>query len=184
MISKLLQRLTYANVISTLALFLALGGGAYAATKLPSNSVSSKQIKARSIKASDLASGAVTLSKLKSNSVDGSKVVDNSLSGSDINEGALGPVPAAVALGRVDYEAASAALPRGATNASVTANCPAGLSVVGGGGRVANPTRAGLNHSFPAGRGGWTVEAFNSDPGADSTVTAFAICAQASSTTP
>jgi hypothetical protein len=28
-------RLTYANVTATLALFLALGGGAYAATSLP-----------------------------------------------------------------------------------------------------------------------------------------------------
>jgi hypothetical protein len=40
---------TYANVIATLALFLALGGGAYAASKLPKNSVTAKQIKSNSI---------------------------------------------------------------------------------------------------------------------------------------
>lgn len=52
---RLRPRLTYANVIATLALFLALGGGAYAATQLPKNSVGSKQIKPGSIRLADLA---------------------------------------------------------------------------------------------------------------------------------
>lgn len=38
-------RLGYANVIATLALFVALGGGAYAALKLPPKSVGTKQLK-------------------------------------------------------------------------------------------------------------------------------------------
>jgi hypothetical protein len=38
-------RLTYANVVSTLCLFLLLGGGAYAAAHLPKNSVGTKQLK-------------------------------------------------------------------------------------------------------------------------------------------
>jgi hypothetical protein len=38
-------RLTYANVLSTLALFVALGGGAYAASQLPANSVGTQQLK-------------------------------------------------------------------------------------------------------------------------------------------
>jgi hypothetical protein len=37
-------RLTFANVVSVIALFLALGGGAYAAFHLPKNSVRSKNI--------------------------------------------------------------------------------------------------------------------------------------------
>lgn len=37
-------KLTYANVIATVALFVALGGGAYAATQLPKNSVGPKQL--------------------------------------------------------------------------------------------------------------------------------------------
>ena len=183
MFTKLLRNLTYSNVVATLALFLALGGGAYAAVKLPSNSVSTKQIKTGAVRASDLGKGAVTLSKIKANSVDSSKVIANSLTGDDVNEGALGAVPAATALARIDYESATAPVPAGATSASVTANCPQGMVVTGGGGRVSNPTKGGLNHSFPAARGGWTVEAFNTDTAA-STVTAFAICAQAASTTP
>jgi hypothetical protein len=43
------ERLTYANVVATLCLFLLLGGGAYAATQLPANSVGTKQIKDRAV---------------------------------------------------------------------------------------------------------------------------------------
>ena len=43
------RRLTYANVIATLALFLALNVGAYAAFKLPPNSVGSAQLKNKAV---------------------------------------------------------------------------------------------------------------------------------------
>jgi Collagen triple helix repeat (20 copies) len=49
------QRLTYANVIATFALFLALGGGAYAATQLPTNSVGTGQLKAGAVTAGKIA---------------------------------------------------------------------------------------------------------------------------------
>jgi hypothetical protein len=62
-------RLTYANVIATLALFLALGGGAYAATQLPKNSVGSKQ--------------------LKKDAVTSAKVKDGSLQASDLQAGVI-----------------------------------------------------------------------------------------------
>src|SRR3954449_2371264 len=47
--SKMWSRLTYANVVATLALFLALGGGAYAAARLPPNSVGAQQIKPNAV---------------------------------------------------------------------------------------------------------------------------------------
>jgi hypothetical protein len=55
-------RLTYANVISTLALFIVLGGSAYAATQITgkqikNNTVTSADIKNRSLKAVDFKSG-------------------------------------------------------------------------------------------------------------------------------
>jgi hypothetical protein len=49
------QRLTYANVIATLALFLVLGGGAYAATQLPRNSVGTGQLKPEAVTAGKIA---------------------------------------------------------------------------------------------------------------------------------
>jgi hypothetical protein len=54
MLSRLRARLTYANVTATLALFIALGGGSYAAVTIPRNSVGSEQVKPGSLRASDL----------------------------------------------------------------------------------------------------------------------------------
>jgi hypothetical protein len=59
MLTKLRSRLSYSNMIATMALFIALGGGAYAAATLPKNSVGSKQLKAN----------AVTSSKVKNRSL-------------------------------------------------------------------------------------------------------------------
>jgi hypothetical protein len=42
-------RLTYANVMATLAFSLAIGGGAYAAFHLPKNSVKSKNIRVATV---------------------------------------------------------------------------------------------------------------------------------------
>jgi len=50
-------RLTYANVVATLALFLALGGVSYAAVAIPNNSVGSAQIKDGQVMATDISPG-------------------------------------------------------------------------------------------------------------------------------
>jgi hypothetical protein len=68
-------RLSYANVVATLALVLALGGVSYAAMKLPKNSVGTKQI--------------------KNNAVTGAKVKKHTLTGKNINLKKLGTVPSA-----------------------------------------------------------------------------------------
>lgn len=46
---RLRSYLTYSNVIAAVALFIALGGISYAATKLPKNSVGTKQIKNKAV---------------------------------------------------------------------------------------------------------------------------------------
>ncbi len=56
-------RPTYANVTATIALFLALGGVAYASFHLPKNSVKSKNIVDGQVKAPDLAPNAVKVVK-------------------------------------------------------------------------------------------------------------------------
>jgi hypothetical protein len=53
------RHLKFANVISMLALFVALGGVSYAALKLPKNSVGSKQIKANAVKSSKVKNGSL-----------------------------------------------------------------------------------------------------------------------------
>jgi hypothetical protein len=53
-VSRIRQHLTYANVMATLAVFLVLGGGAYAAFHLPKNSVRSRNIVNGQVKTKDL----------------------------------------------------------------------------------------------------------------------------------
>jgi hypothetical protein len=67
---RLRSKLTYANLVSTLCLFLLLGGGAaFAAAKLAKNSVGTKQIKNNAITAAKSKNGAVTGSKIKLSSL-------------------------------------------------------------------------------------------------------------------
>ena len=61
---RLRSKLTYANVMATIAVFIALGGAAYAAG-LPKNSVGSKQIKKNAVSGAKIKKGAVTGAKIK-----------------------------------------------------------------------------------------------------------------------
>jgi len=59
-------KLTYANVVATIALVIAVGGGAaIAATSLPKNSVKAKQIAKEAVKSSKIAKDAATGAKVK-----------------------------------------------------------------------------------------------------------------------
>jgi len=53
-VSVILRRLSYANVVATVALFVALGGGAYAAIKLPPNSVGATQIRPSAVRSAEV----------------------------------------------------------------------------------------------------------------------------------
>jgi hypothetical protein len=90
---KLRSHLTYANVMATVAVFLALGGAAaIAATSVCTGGlpcVNSDDIIDGEVKNPDLATGAVGGAKLASNSVGTGKVVDNSLQGVDLLDGTV-----------------------------------------------------------------------------------------------
>ena len=76
--AKLRPHLTFANIVSSIALFVALGGGAYAVS-IPRNSVGGPQLKR----------GAVTASKIKKGAVTSAKVKDRSLLATDFRRGQL-----------------------------------------------------------------------------------------------
>jgi hypothetical protein len=113
-------RLTYANVIATLALFIALGGVGYAATQLPKNSVGPKQLKRNAVTAAKIKNGAVT--------------------GAKVQLGSLGVVPNAAHAGTADRASTAgsvdslpklepvriAALENGCVNTNVSLFGPAG----------------------------------------------------------
>ncbi|HEX4563977.1 MAG TPA: hypothetical protein VH115_05925 [Solirubrobacteraceae bacterium] len=46
---RIADRLTYANTVATIALFIALGGASYAAIEVPANSVGPRQLRARAV---------------------------------------------------------------------------------------------------------------------------------------
>lgn len=73
---RIRSKLTYSNVVSTLCLFLIVGGGAYAAARLPKNSVGAKEI--------------------KKNAVASSEAKNNALKGVDIKEATLSNVGSAL----------------------------------------------------------------------------------------
>lgn len=54
MLGRLTQRLTYANITATLALFIALGGSSYAALSLPRNSVGPQQLRPGAVRSADV----------------------------------------------------------------------------------------------------------------------------------
>ncbi len=83
------KRITYANVMSSITVFLVLGGGAaYAAKKIGSN-----EIKGNSITTGKIKKEAVTASKLKKNSVTTVKIADGAVTGAKLNLGSVGTVP-------------------------------------------------------------------------------------------
>lgn len=60
MVRSVRSRLTYANVVATLALFIALGGASYAAVKLPKNSVGGAQVRNGSLTGADVKDRSLT----------------------------------------------------------------------------------------------------------------------------
>jgi hypothetical protein len=85
MLRRLHPRLTYANVVSTIALALAIGGGtAYAATK-----IGTKNIRYHAVTGSKVASNAITASKVKNSALSGWDIRNNSIRSSDIRTGTL-----------------------------------------------------------------------------------------------
>ena len=88
------SRLTFANVVSLMALFVALSGGAYALT-IPKNSVGAKQLKKSAVTAPKIKKSAVTSAKVRNGSLAGTDVRDDSLTGGDLDESTLATVPSA-----------------------------------------------------------------------------------------
>jgi hypothetical protein len=157
----------YANVASTLALVVALGGTSYAAVALPKNSVGNEQ--------------------LKTNAVTSGKVKDRTLLGKDFKAGQLpadprgpagapGPKGDAGAPGATGEQGApgppgvsgwqrvyDSRVVNGNSSIDGSISCPAGKRVLGGGAYAPGLT---LVSSFPAADTIWNVEVRNTNAGA------------------
>lgn len=73
------KRVTYANVMSSIAVFLVLGGGAAIAAGLAKNSVGSKQLKKNAVTETKIKNGVVTSGKIADGSIVTAKLADGSV---------------------------------------------------------------------------------------------------------
>ena len=96
-LARVRARVTYANTMSTVAVFIALGGTAWAASALPRNSVGPAQIR----------TGAVGSSEIRNNSIRSADIRNRSISLRDLSpsarsslRGAQGPAGPAGPPGR------------------------------------------------------------------------------------
>jgi hypothetical protein len=159
------QKLSFANVVSVLALFVALGGTGFAASQLGKNTVGTKQLK----------KNAVTTAKVKKEAITGAKVKKGTLTGKQVNGSTLTGVSAAN-LGTVQYASAVVTITPGPDGTIAAAVCPTGQKVIGGGAQVSDPKVAFVNESLPAAdRNGWLANGFILG-GGSSTMTVTAIC--------
>jgi hypothetical protein len=101
------KHLTYANVFSTIGVFLLLAGGTAIAAKqlgkktvgakqLKKNAVTTAKIKAKAVTKAKIADGAIDSTKLADGSVTTTKIADGAVNGADIN-GASTPFSQVVA---------------------------------------------------------------------------------------
>lgn len=94
-------RLTYANVMSSIAVFLVLGGAtAFAAQKIGSNeikgnSITTGKIKKEAVTKAKIKKGSIDSSKLANNAVTTSKIANDAVTGDKANEATFGQVPSA-----------------------------------------------------------------------------------------
>ncbi len=160
----------FSNVVACLALFVALGGSVYAASK-----IDGKHVKRNSLPGNRLKPKSVTANRIKPKVLTGRQVKARSLTGRQINQGTLDDVTAA-RLGGVHYRATSVALPpTGWPVTRVTADCPQGTSVIGGGATLSRE-ESRVDESGPTPlRTGWTASGVAWFSGTTMTVTA--ICA-------
>jgi hypothetical protein len=107
------KRPSPALVISLLALFVALGGSAYAASK-----IGTKQIKNGAVTAAKIKKNAVTGTKIKKGAITAAKIKNGSVTGAKIKLSSLGTVPSATNAGH----ASSADHAGSADNATNAAN--------------------------------------------------------------
>jgi hypothetical protein len=84
------NKLTYANVMSSIAVFLVLGGAtAFAASQVGRNSVGTKQLKRNAVTSAKLKRNAVTAPKIRAGSVTAAKIRNGVVGASKIKAGAI-----------------------------------------------------------------------------------------------
>jgi trimeric autotransporter adhesin len=191
-LKQIRKRLTYANVMSSIAVFLILGGAtAFAASKIganqiKANAITTGKIKKAAVTASKLKDGSVTNTKIADNAVTTGKIADSAVTGAKIASGAV----TASKLGAITVQTAKQAVAASAGD-SANVDCPAGQRAISGGGAwntfnkdlsflSTRPIRSSTDTGQMANgevAGGWRASGFNAT-GAPDTILVWVLCAQ------
>jgi len=128
---KTRSRLTYANVMSSLAVFMVLGGGAAIAAKssLPKNSVGTKQLRKGGVRTADIRKQAVTLPKIATSA----RAALRGQSGPRGVTGQQGPGGPPGAFGSVVIRFVEFSVEAESISSQEVASCEPGERAVGGG---------------------------------------------------
>lgn len=132
------EHLSYSNVIATLALFVALGGGAWALSK---NSVGSREIEKGGVRSSEIENGTVKGKDVKEETLGAGEIADGSIGAAELGDGAVGSGELA------DGSVESSKIPNNAVAASEIAGSAVGSSEIAanavGSGKVINGSLTG-----------------------------------------
>jgi hypothetical protein len=179
---------SFANAISLIALFVALGGTSLAAVSLTKNSVGAKQIKKNAVRASEIKSRAVGTSEVRNASLlaedFGPGQLPAGAKGDKGDTGSFGSIS-------VQFQQAAADLANGA-EISIDVHCLPGQTAIGGGTRgdltnseltkvtASRPIIATDNSGAPADNGtftGWRGTFVNENNGTGIRPEVWVICA-------
>jgi hypothetical protein len=180
MLSRFGRRLSYANVMATVALFVALGGSSYAALNLPKASVGPKQLKKNSVTSPKVKRGSLLASDFKASQ----RARLRGPRGPQGTQGVAGPSGATKVISRASEYVTIAP----DDSDTVFVNCNPGEVATGGGIGQTNGLLLDMQavSSVPViGAGGvptgWTVRSVNTDSNNDNmgtiSLAAYAVCA-------
>jgi hypothetical protein len=88
-LTRLRSKLTYANVMATIAVFLVLTGIGFAVAKLPKRSVGARQLKNGAVHTKKIHKNAVNASKIKTGAVGRSEIASGAVATSEISNQAV-----------------------------------------------------------------------------------------------
>ncbi len=174
--SRIRQRLTYSNVISTICLFLLIGGGtAFAASELGKESIGPRQLKKEAVTPAKLSA------KAKSTLAGpAGPAGQKGATGATGPAGPAGPAGAAGAAATVSTELVNAVTANDTTAVKETSvACPSG-TVLSGGYVLNSNGNAGVvlrtTRSYAPDAGSWLVRAANSGAAEAWQLTVVAVC--------
>jgi hypothetical protein len=201
--SSITSRLSYANIIASLALFIALGGVSWAAVSLPQASVGNRQLKANAVTTEKVRNGSLLATDFKPGQLPvgprglaGTQGIPG-LKGDPGAKGATGPMgdpgakgdPGAPGATNVVVRTESTDVNGAGGRALFQVLCAPGERAVGGGASTTDSlTAAELQQSFPVGDNGvrlsegqtptgWQTLVKN-DSASTTSATGYAVCAR------